>query len=205
MARSPRRPRKMKRSPPCGSRFRPFLNLQGQSLHAAAHVGVAGRDPDPDVPIGIGIKSAAPSRSPRSHAEALRADPNLCAVHLHENRADFGLAPASNGADVSSTHHPREARARSPACAPHDAICRSSSCRHPRAAPPPRPRLPAAFNRRQYLSALLVTPTTASLGARDQCHPCPCCAASLARMENLAAQTPPAGHIEQGGPRRRDT
>jgi hypothetical protein len=24
-------------------------------------------------------------------------------------------------------------------------------------------------------------------------------------MENLAAQTPPAGHIEQGGPRRRDT
>jgi hypothetical protein len=36
-------------------------------------------------------------------------------------------------------------------------------------------------------------------------HRCPDDGDLATRMENLAAQTPPAGQIEQGGPRRRDT
>lgn len=39
---------KIKRWPVCGSRFEISLNCKSQASHAATHVGVASRDPNPD-------------------------------------------------------------------------------------------------------------------------------------------------------------
>ena len=67
LIRSPRRPRKTNRWPAVRIALEHLLHLQRQAVHAPAHVGVAGRQPDPR-PTGNGIIArpgpAAPPRPP---------------------------------------------------------------------------------------------------------------------------------------------
>ena len=69
-----------------------LLNLQSQTLHAAPHIGVASRDPDPDA-----VSGSSPAQNIEDPPQRVSIDVLVDADTLAATEFDLDQAPASPG------------------------------------------------------------------------------------------------------------
>src|SRR4029077_729093 len=84
-----------------GIALKAFLNRQGQALHAAAHVGVAGRDPDPDAARyrdhrWLRTSRTRPNASASTFSSTLTRLPSPSSISITPRRFRPGIAAGAS-------------------------------------------------------------------------------------------------------------
>src|ERR1700688_843259 len=90
-----------------GIALKALLNRQSQALHAAAHVGVAGRDPDPDAARyrdhrRLRTSRTRPNASASTFSSTLTRLPSPSAISITPRRFRAGIAAASIDCTLSA-------------------------------------------------------------------------------------------------------